>query len=180
MKKIISMILVMTTIFALTGCTTKKEVNVPVQDIAINVKQAMKDELISQGMPEDRFIDEQLPGYMEITIPSDDSNQFPGFLTNEIFNSEDIEEAISFEQMMNVKSDIVIIIKAKDESKIANLQASLEEIKQKQEDIWSQYLPDQYEKVKNNVIKTNGNYLIYVTFDNPEAIIKAYDEALSK
>jgi len=180
MKKIISMILVIVTIFALTGCTTKKEVNVPVSEIAANVKQVMKDEMIAQGMPEDRFIDDQLSGFMEITLPTEQESAFPGFLNAESFTSEDIEEAISFEQMMNVKSDLVIIVKAKDESKVANVQASLEEIKQKQEQIWSQYLPDQYEKVKNNVIKTNGNYLIYVTSDNPEAITKAFDESLTK
>ena len=42
--------------------------------------------------------------------------------------------------------------------------------------MWEMYLPDQFEKVKNNLILSKGTYLIYITYDNPEAIEKIFNE----
>ena len=81
--------------------------------------------------------------------------------------------------MMNVKSDLIFVLKAADESKVQVLKEALEEQKTKQEGIWSNYLIDQYEKVQNNVIKVNGKYLLYATCDHPENIEAIFDNALS-
>ncbi|WP_052045297.1 DUF4358 domain-containing protein [Caloranaerobacter azorensis] len=180
MKKIISLLIIVTTLFTFVGCdqqeTKTPEINVSMEDVIKAVKDQMAKDMIAAGAPEDIFKDGQLPKYMEIDLTSEDVQ---GQIA-EMFNKEDLESGIVLQHMMNVKSDLVIILKAKDKNKVENLKASLEKIKEQQEKIWSQYLPDQYEKVKNNIIKINGNYLIYITWDTPENIETAFDNAFKK
>lgn len=76
--------------------------------------------------------------------------------------------------MMNVNSDEIFILEAKSEDEVAALKESLELELDAQIQTWQQYLPDQYEKVKNNVIETNGNFLLYVTFSDPESVVDAF------
>jgi hypothetical protein len=76
---------------------------------------------------------------------------------------------------MNVNSDEIILLKAKDEAHVKSLKEALEREKEAQIKTWEIYLPDQFEKVKNNVIKTNGNYLLYVTYGNPDEIEAIFD-----
>ena len=45
-----------------------------------------------------------------------------------------------------------------------------------QEQTWSTYLPDQYEKVQNNVTGRVGNLLYYITSDHPQEL----EEAIKK
>lgn len=174
MKKILSLIVIIATLFSFVGCTEKApEVNVPVKDIVANIKEQMIKDMKAAGVPEDMFKDGDLPRYMETDLTSEGQDPI-----SKLFNNEDLEGGIVLQQMMNVKSDLIIVLKAKDESSIDNLKASLEEVKKQQENIWSTYLPDQYEKVKNNIIKVEGNYLVYITYDNPENIETVFNNTL--
>ncbi|WP_066496776.1 DUF4358 domain-containing protein [Abyssisolibacter fermentans] len=174
MKKILSLIFIIATLFSFVGCTEKApEVNVPVKDIVASIKEQMIKDMKAAGVPEDMFKDGDLPRYMETDLTSEGQDPI-----SKLFNKEDLEGGIVLQQMMNVKSDLIIVLKAKDESSIDNLKASLEEVKKQQENIWSTYLPDQYEKVKNNIIKVEGNYLVYITYDNPENIITVFNNTL--
>lgn len=47
-----------------------------------------------------------------------------------------------------------------------------------QEATWSMYLPDQYELVQENQIKQQGNYLLYVTSDVADKIVKVFEESV--
>jgi len=38
-------------------------------------------------------------------------------------------------------------------------------------------LPDQHEKVKNNIIEQKGLYFLYVTYGAPENIVTAFNNA---
>lgn len=174
MKKILSLLLVTITVFAFVGCSQEApEVNVPVSDILEAIKEKMAEDMKEAGVSEDNLKDGNLPGYMETDLTSEEQNP-----TTELFNLEDIEEGIVLQQMINIRSDMIIVLKAKDESKVESLKASLEEVKEGQVNTWSQYLPDQYEKVKNNILKAEGKYLIYVTYDDPEAIEEIFDNLL--
>ncbi|PAB61089.1 DUF4358 domain-containing protein [Anaeromicrobium sediminis] len=173
MKKISSLIIIVLTLFLFAGCSQQgTQVNVSVKDIVENIKIQMIEDMKVAGAPEDMFKDGKLPGYMETDLGLEGQD-----VISKLFNKEDLEEGIVLQHMMNVKSDLIIVLKAKDESKVTNLKASLEKVKEQQEHIWSTYLPDQYEKVKNNIIKAEGNYLVYITFDNPENIETVFDSA---
>ena len=76
--------------------------------------------------------------------------------------------------MMNINSDEIIVLEAKDEADVATLKTALENELEAQDQTWSQYLPDQHEKVKNNVITTEGNFLLYVTFSAPDQVVDAF------
>ncbi|SHI03674.1 DUF4358 domain-containing protein [Clostridium grantii] len=174
MKKNLIVVAVIVSIFALIGCSKKTpEVNVSVNDIMKDIKVQIAEDMKNGGVPEEDFKDGQLPMYMEMDLTSETPNPL-----SEMINKDDIEEGIALQPMMNVKSDMIVVLKAKDISKVESLKTSLQSIKEQQNQIWERYLPDQYEKVKNNIILSNGKYLIYITYDDVEKIQTAYENAL--
>ncbi|MTI69275.1 MAG: DUF4358 domain-containing protein [Firmicutes bacterium] len=172
MKKILSLILIVTTVFSFVGCSKKTELNVKVKDILDDIKGEIAKDMKDKGVKEESLKDGKLPGFMDIDLTKE-KNPF-----SEIFSKEDIKEGYILQQMMNVKSDLIIVLKAKDESKVKDLKTSLEKIKKGQVNTWEKYLPDQYKKVQNNIIKTKGKYLVYITYDNPEKIEKIFNNSL--
>lgn len=175
MKKILGIVIAVTMIFAFVGCS-KQEPNVAVGDIMKAIKNQMIEDMKAAGMTEDSFKDGNLPGFLEVDFKSESSDPMTEMML-ELFNKEDLEEGYALVQMINVKSDEIFVLKAADESKVSVLKEALEKEKEKQDKIWSTYLPDQYEKVKNNIIKVHGKYLIYITYDNPEKIEEIFDKA---
>jgi hypothetical protein len=176
MKRILVLAVAAVTLFTMMGCS-KQDPNVAINDIMDGIKTQMTEDMIEAGVPEDRFVDGDIPGFMEVDLVGEEEN--PMAVAFESFNKEDLEEGAVLMQMMNIKSDLIFVLKAADESKVQVLKEALEEQKTKQEGIWSNYLIDQYEKVQNNVIKVNGKYLLYATCDHPENIEAIFDNALS-
>jgi uncharacterized protein DUF4358 len=175
MKKFIGLALIVVTIFTFVGCSqTTKEVNVPVNDILVAIKEQMSEDMKAAGMPEERFQDGKLPGFMEVDLTEEENPMA------EIFDNDTIEEGIVLQQMINIKSDLIIVLKAKDKSNVEDLKVALEKVKEQQVNTWSQYLPDQYEKVQNNIIKAEGKYLVYITNDNPENIEEVFENSLKQ
>ena len=174
MKKILSLIVIGLTLVAFVGCSDKTvETNVSVNDIFENIKDEVAKDVKDAGVPEEDFKDGQIPGYMETDLTGEEDTPM-----SKIFSKEDISEGFILQPIFNVNSEKIIVLKAKDESKVEALMTSLEEIKEGEVDIWSQYLPNQYEKVKNTIIKTEGNYLVYITYSNPEKIEEIFDNSL--
>lgn len=174
MKKILIVMITIVSLFTFMGCSQKtSEINVPVTDIMKDIKTQIAKDMKANGVPEESFKEGQLPMYMESELTAETPNPM-----NEIINKEDLEEGMVLELMINIKSDLIIVLKAKDDTKVENLKTSLEKVKEKQSKIWEAYLPDQYEKVKNTIIKSNGNYLVYITYDDAEKIEAAFDNAL--
>ena len=88
-----------------------------------------------------------------------------------------IASGFGYQSMMNVNSTVIMVLEAVSADDVPAVKEGLEAYLDDQDRIWSQYLPDQHEKVKNNIIKTAGNYLIYITYDHPENIEAIFDEA---
>lgn len=184
--KIITMMMMVTLLFA--GCAkgnsdnegsnneseTEKDVVVAVDDIVAAIKEQIKKDMLEGGVPEENFKDNMLPGFIEEDLKAEEKSPF---VTLEI-NEEDLEEGTLLAPMINLKADQILVLKASDESTISNLEAVLQQVKESQIGVWEQYLPEQYEKVKNNIIKTNGKYLLYVTYDYPEKIEEIFDNML--
>ncbi|WP_432403246.1 DUF4358 domain-containing protein [Wukongibacter sp. M2B1] len=177
MKKILILAIACLMIFTAVGCSQQqKEVNIAITDIVEGIKGKIAEDMKAAGVSEDNFKEGKLPGYIETDLTTDD---LQGQM-NEIFNKEDIEEGIIIEQMMNVNSDLIIVLRAKDESKVDNLKLSLDKVREQQNTIWSTYLPDQYEKVKNNMTIVEGKYLIYITYEDTESIEAIFNNALNE
>jgi hypothetical protein len=88
-----------------------------------------------------------------------------------------IASGFGYQSMMNVNSTVIMVLEAASADDVAAVKEGMEAYLDNQVGVWEQYLPDQYEKVKNNIIKTAGNYLIYITYDHPENIEAIFDEA---
>ena len=174
MKKIIGIVLIAVMVLAFVGCKDKgSEVHVSVADIVSSIKGQIAADLKAGGVPEEVFKESEVPGYMVTDFMKEDQNPML-----ESFNKADLEEGFALQQMMNVKSDLIIVLEAKDKAKVESIKTALGKIKEQQINTWSTYLPDQYEKVQKNIIKAEGNYLIYITYDNPEKIEELFTKAL--
>lgn len=166
MKRIISLSLIILAVFNFVACGSKSDIkNVKVNDIVQEVKGVIIKDLRNVGIPEESFELEEVPGYLTLDLAKEEDRQMFN-----MFNQEDFESGAIIQQMMNVNSDLIIILKAKDNNKVDSLKKSLEEVKESQVNTWSQYLPDQYEKVKKNIIKVEGQYLIYITYADADKI----------
>lgn len=173
MKKITIVLIVVFLIIMFAGCSNGVP-KVEVSSIVEQIKNQMAEDMKEAGILEENLKDGQLPGFMITDLTAEDTDP----LFNYEINKGDIEQGYIIQQMMNVKSDLIIVLKADDKTKLDSLEKKLEEIKENQIGIWEQYLPDQYEKVKNNIIKSKGNYLLYVTYENPEEIEEIFDNLL--
>ncbi|MCT8136712.1 DUF4358 domain-containing protein [Anaerobacillus sp. CMMVII] len=105
----------------------------------------------------------------------DESGAF--FMENQNISKEQLANGVVIAAMMNINSDLIILFEAADEKSAESLKEVLEREKEAQVQTWSQYLPDQYEKVKNNVITTDGNFLLYVTYSDPEKIVDVFNSS---
>lgn len=71
------------------------------------------------------------------------------------------EEFIGKMPLMNIQASMYLVIKAKDDT-VDSVKEKVETYAQKQEDIWSTYLPEQYELVKNRKLGVKGNYVYLI------------------
>lgn len=182
MKKIYSIfVLIFALCLAVVGCSNesndKKEEapKVSLEEMTTAIKEQMAEDMKAQGAGEDVLVDGNLQSYIEVDLMNEKDPSTPVYLEKMKLNKEEIEEGVVLAAMMNINSDEIILLKSKDEANVKSLKEALEREKEIQIKTWEVYLPDQYEKVKNNVIKTNGKYLLYVTSEDPEKLVEIFD-----
>lgn len=172
MKKLSVLLLLFVTTVCLFGCSGPK---VPVEDIAAEIKEAIKEHMIAGGIPEEQF-ENGLPGYIEADILEEGSAMW--LSSPDLFDEDTIDEGVILASMFNVNSDEILIVKAKDKRSVKDLLVAMETEKENRLRLWETYLPNQYEKVKNTVIKSEGLYLLYATYKDPEVVEGAFQSAL--
>jgi hypothetical protein len=181
MKKLMSLLGFVLVLGLVAGCSNqgsgKNEVQptFTLEEMSLKIKEQMAADMKENGAGDDVLVDGELQGYIEVDLLDDKDPSTPIYLEKMQLNKEEVEEGLVLAAMMNINSDEIILLKAKDEAHIKSLKEALEREKEAQIKTWEVYLPDQFEKVKNNVIKTNGNYLLYVTSGDPEKIEKIFD-----
>ena len=174
MKRFVILLLALGVVLSLSACSGQP--GAPVADILSKVKDAIKDDMLAQGMSEQDF-KEGLPGFIEADLIADETDMY--FTDPEILDKTKIAEGAVLAPMFNINSDEIIILKAKDKSAVEALEASLQKEKENRLKQWETYLPAQHEKVKNTVIKVSGLYLLYGTYRDASVIEGAFDLALS-
>lgn len=181
MKKLMSLFVFVLFLGVVVGCSNQEsekseaEPKVTLEEMSLKIKEQMAADMKEQGAGEDVLVDGKLQGYIEVDLMNDKDPSTPIYMEKMVLNKEEEEDGIVLAAMMNVNSDEIILLKAKDKAHVKSLKEALEREKEAQIKTWEIYLPDQFEKVKNNVIKTNGNYLLYVTYSNPEKIEAIFD-----
>lgn len=81
--------------------------------------------------------------------------------------------------MMNVMATEIFIARAA-EGKIDDIKAAAEARQEALVDVWSQYLPAQYELVQNYKLETSGDYLIFVIAEQADTMIEIWNSFVSK
>ena len=84
-------------------------------------------------------------------------------------NEDQYEEVVGKMPMTNVQASMYLVIKAKDES-VDTVKEKVEAYASAQERIWSTYLPEQYELVKQRKLDVIGNYVYLVISENASEI----------
>ena len=75
-------------------------------------------------------------------------------------SASDLEEYVCMMPLMGVHSTEFFIAKVKD-GKMDTVKAGIAKRQADLDAQWSQYLPEQYELVKNYKLVTNGNYVLF-------------------
>ena len=88
-----------------------------------------------------------------------------------LIDSSKIQDIIGKSPIINTTASMYVIIKA-EELNLQEIQMALESYGVEYETQWSNYLPDQYELVKNRHIGIKGNYVYMIISENPEKIIE--------
>ena len=79
-----------------------------------------------------------------------------------IFNPEDIKSGYILQNLMNVRSELIMVAEGKDAKATESIKSSYEKVLSNQEATWSTYLPDQYEGIKMGGTLRLGLYDCYV------------------
>lgn len=124
---------------------------------------------------EESYVDGMLPGRLLEKLPEGLTMLPPDTLDETL-----IEDGVVMQAMMNVRSDLVYVVRAKDEDSAKEMEKQFKKIQEGQVEIWKQYLADQYEKVQNTIIKRDGKDVYYICADTPEDIEKAVKEVNAK
>ena len=183
MKKKFGMLICAMVIFTMVGCSgsglndgIKDEVSV--KDIMESIKGQVVQDIKDAGFDDGQTDEEILQNYVETNLVNakTDDSMTQIFMERTALDKELLVEGLMFNSMFNTNSDEIIVLKAKNEKDAESLKASLQKELDAQIQTWEQYLPDQYEKVKNNVLKTTGDFVLYVTYDNVDAVEQIFDE----
>lgn len=184
MKRILSLLIFTAILSLLVGCTEQaidekeKAPKVSLEEIATQIKEQIAEDMKAKGAGEDVLVDGNLQSFIETDLKeSEEDDPAVAILLEKMqLNKEEFNSGIVIAAMMNVNSDEIILLEASDEAHVDKLKESLERELEAQIHTWEQYLPDQYEKVKKNIITTKGNYLLYVTYEHPEKIKEVFDQ----
>ncbi len=88
-----------------------------------------------------------------------------------LIDSSKIKDIIGKSPIVNTKAFMYVIIKAENED-LQEIKMALESHGTEYEKVWSTYLPDQYELVKNRKIGIKGNYVYMIISENPDKIVE--------
>ena len=160
--KLLTIVLVAGVFFSLTGCGSsggkKGEDPASMNAIETGVTEAMS----------------ELPMTMFVRVKEDDSD-FENQMMMFGFDADVAKELFVARSMVNVNADCIIVMRVHD---MERAKAQLAEFHQAQSNLWENYLPDQFQKVKNNVTGSEGEYLYYVTAGNSDTVLDIIRNAL--
>lgn len=167
MKKIISVMLVVMMMVSLVGCKKSEEVDVKTQDLIDSIGDKIAEDANLSSKEE--------LAWNEVDLLSEN-----GSAILEMMNLDPniLEEAIYYESPMNVKADRIIIAKVKEEKDVNTVKLAFDEVKKSHEADWKQYLPDQYQKVKEGQVFVKDKFVFYLVYDDVAGIKKIVDDAL--
>ena len=89
-------------------------------------------------------------------------------------SASDLEEYICMMPLMGVHSTEFFIAKVKD-GKMDTVKAGIAKRQADLDAQWAQYLPEQYELVKNYKLVTNGNYVLFAVSEHADQAVSIFN-----
>lgn len=156
MKKLLSIMMLVLAMAIFVGCQEKKP-DIPVSEIMTQIENGTeytKDlgtrDLVAQG----------------------------DVAENIKINPEDIEEGILRKPDMGMSPMEVIVIKAKDESKVTSIKSSLEEHIEQLKGSFGGYGADAVKLIEDNVLEVKGKYILFTVSPEAEKVWESFDNTL--
>lgn len=89
-------------------------------------------------------------------------------------STSDLVSYVCYIPMMGVHATEFFVAEVKD-GKMDTVKADIEKRQADLDAQWSQYLPEQYELVKNYKLVTNGNYVLFAVSEHADAAVTAFN-----
>ena len=171
---IMALAIILSLIFA--GCGNEKNMTndaASLDEISSAVTAKIKTNLMETGAAvEEDFKNGILPSYNVKRLGDKDF-----YLPIEIDNSK-LEDALVVTNEKDETSDMIVVLKAKNDSDVQTLENYVKKLRDVQYKTWEEKDPDQFKKVQQNMTRTMGRYVFYITYDTPQGISDEVDKLL--
>ncbi|MDD2441557.1 MAG: DUF4358 domain-containing protein [Clostridiaceae bacterium] len=165
-------------VLTLAACAPKapsQTTGAGVDEIVAAFKARMVDDAKADNMTEEDLFgkgDEMMGAYFteDMTVPADQRR-----IAVDV-KSEDLAAGTGIQATFNVNAAQILVLEAASADKVETIKTALNTMLDQQKELWSQYLPDQYEIVKKTVLKSEGNLIVYITYVNADALEAIFDE----
>lgn len=77
----------------------------------------------------------------------------------------------------NIEANELLILKVKNEEDIGDIKEDINDRIESQTNSFKDYLPDEYFLIEKHVLKSNGNYIIFIICEEAEKIESLFDKS---
>jgi hypothetical protein len=164
MKKILSLIFIGAALIGAAYFSTQKPdtVDVPVKDIVTSIEAEY----------------DMISNLMEVDLKEEEMSELnQGFVKSYNINPEDIEEGIIKFPMINLMVEEIAVLKVKDKSSVVIVSELLKEHADIVAKSFENYVPKNQEIANNYILKSKGNYILFVISENAESIEEIFDSS---
>ncbi len=168
MQSRLNIVLLFCLFLFLCGCSQKEnhpKNSVSFSSIESAIKAQIKSDEITKGVADAYFEDDILPEYYSVRLKNISELMTP------TPDTSFLEDAVAVFHRNPENSDLIAVLKAKD-GHVDTLNSYVKELFKSQQNTESS-LKAEKNKIKNNIIKTVGKYVLYITYDKPKKMEKA-------
>ncbi|WP_077367090.1 DUF4358 domain-containing protein [Anaerosalibacter sp. Marseille-P3206] len=90
---------------------------------------------------------------------------------------EEVEDFKLYTAKTNIEANELLLLKVKEEKDIEDIKEDIKDRIETQSSSFKDYLPDEYYLIEKNILKSNGNYIIFVISEEAEKIENIFDES---
>lgn len=90
-------------------------------------------------------------------------------------NLDDVEEFVLYTAPSNMKSDEIAILKVKDSKNVDSIKEKISQRAAAQAESFKDYAPEEYYLIQKNILKSQGNYILFVVSENVDKIQEVFD-----
>lgn len=92
-------------------------------------------------------------------------------------NTEDVDDICFFEPKSNLKASQILILKLKDTDKVGSVKESIKKYVDLQGVSFKDYLPEEFNLIEKNVLKSNGKYILLAISKDADKVEELFDKS---